>query len=430
MSRESNSGSDKPLLPSLQSAIESINQIPVDGESVQRVVDKASRLAPENTELRQDQKNNWKGKLMFRSAITVVLAAVVITILNVLPGNVSPVFAQVQEALENVQTIQATSRVIGPDGEVIRSMQAWVVEPDLFRQENSMGNVMVMDLSARRAMMFNREIKRGQIVPLYDVEQARASMSELLAVVKGADVDESRLVREYSEDGADYLVYQVDASEGGVAEVVVNRVTHLPHLIIVGGENGSPRVEVSDLKFDEPMDRSLFEIVAPDGFEMEIIPRDDDVDDSGLVLKRDGTFGEIGFGSSAAEIMSVFGEPTNDAVIADGSEMRIINYDPRGVTFKVSPEHGLVMIQLLFSDPSFPSRREFGGSLESGLKIGCNPVEVATTLGEPDERRGLTADEPHGSMAYVTGDIRLSFEFINSEAYGIFLTWTPRGDDE
>jgi hypothetical protein len=199
------------------------------------------------------------------------------------------------------------------------------------------------------------------------------------------------------------------------ATVWVNPKTRLPARIELSPKpDGQPESVIDDLKFDVPLDDSLFDMSVPKGYELrsslpvrgaslasatitiqsttstkptvEIpLPQTPGPAPTGrelekLVLKPGIGIGELKFGATRQRIVAVLGEPQG---VLRGGAVEILEYSGKGLILPVDAKAGLQ--QIMAEGPSASSKprmRPFAGSTDKGIHIGSTRTEIEAAYGK------------------------------------------------
>lgn len=376
----------------------------------------------------------------FQLAATVAVFAVVVGgVMIPWSRSGSRVFAQVQDSVANMKSVQFRLKTFS-GGTATSSYLVAFVSPDFIRAQGT-DEVHILNNSESKVMNLALSQQKAEIRPVYDHASVSRRVMGAYSQLFESRTPANTEVAEQVIEGQKVLKFLM-SFDGGNAVVLADAVTRLPiHMEVDRGKdsNGKPIREVIDqFVFGESLDPAIFAIEAPDGFdvdEMKAIPPGENTDT--YVVSPDSGLGPAQFGISTTEVIAIFGQPdtivTGDAmeVVVDGEGPNLVpdltpggntrsvpanpkytidelRYDSRGVRLTVSSKDGLTRIRCFDELAKGPNSRRFLGKTPENISIGSSWDEVLAAYGEPStmlEKKAAMYSNPSWHFDFRDGKL-------------------------
>ncbi len=210
------------------------------------------------------------------AAIAATAAGIVLMLGMFRTTNDSSLFAQMQQALAKVQTIQCSNSLYRPGEEAAwKTSETMIEEPDRFRDVVTtveMGTLInVVDLSTGRYAACSPANKRCMIGNISNLDQVRSMFDLFVGILRNADSDAATEIDRYQEDGLSLVEYEYLSTigDGGpvLVNVKVNEETALPVAIKFYDSADNLVREIENIVFDDALEDELFSTEVPEGYD-------------------------------------------------------------------------------------------------------------------------------------------------------------------
>jgi hypothetical protein len=389
------SSNDLPI--PLEDAISRISNLAAPTDAVNRLIDSASSEQSVTSQRIDIASRGTSRRSLLRWAVAASIAASALLAVSLWPNSsnnasANNLFANMNQIMSEVKTIEFVSRIVLADGTVQEKMHGFANEENCIRQEND-DLVVILDFEKRKMFQLRLAQKLAKVHSLGRADSTEIFISAVFAVIRGEDPGNAQWVGEHVIEGIQVVEYEVKM-EDAVANIFIEVDTSRPVKVVqyfgdVGAEHGDVRAEVSDFVFDEPFDESLFEFNVPDGFELQVIEDPGPIHDAGLVMESGAGLGPVEFGFTMAQVIEQFGQPTTISVGKDVGpfENDVLFYQSRGFQLQVHPTHGVVIIAATNAS-LMGGNEKFTGQYAGGIRIGDGMEEVVEILGQPTRKEG------------------------------------------
>lgn len=392
---------------------------------------------------RTSPRQLWSVGLPVLATIAVVVAVAAILFW---PTNSNTAFAQVQEALQEIQSIQYTvlSKHDDWQGEPKTfTTHVKIVEPHWSRSETIDGDLVIANWDEGRQLSINHKEKSAKFYELKPDLDFIASRLGFLNTIRNISTQATKRVGETDFDGVPAEEFLIEMGDREYL-VTVDSETKLP-LQMKYAQDGYEEI-LTDFIFDQEIDARLFVLDAPEGYEVESHTLRDQPEIAKLItVSPESGIDHLGFGSSVEKVIEHLGEPSsqkNHEHIGPGGEVHAsstVLFNELGLRLFFNSE-GLASFSCQSQAHNGPTVHDFAGKTAKGIEIGDTIEDVANAYGEPD-----FADEQmvhyirKGIMFYVregrVGGISISepldeaLEFKVDPETGSYEVWVGGNDN-
>ena len=325
-------------------------------------------------------------------------------------GNRAFAFETVQDKVKQTKSITMT--VVDSADPTKESDRIRILADGRVRIDEASGNYTVVDPKAE--VHLTVDVKRKTAI-LFRGMKNRSPM-ELYRIIREIKKDEVRKLPAQKIDGKEAEVFVARLKTAGADEEItvwVDVATQLPVRIsqALPAEHDQPKKTLRyDLKFDQPIEESLFSIVPPEGyvatergFAGKLQPAKEESLQAPTVTLGSG-IGPVAFGMGAKEIVEKLGEP--DKVDGKGTAL---DYLSRGFSIHVSPKRGALII-ICYTQATFAIEvQDFAGKTKEGIAMGATSEAIVKAYGPPDETK------VDGATKHLSYRTKLGAEFMLSE---------------
>jgi hypothetical protein len=177
---------------------------------------------------------------------------------------------------------------------------------------------------------------------------------------------------------------------------------------------------LDDLRFDVPLDDSLFSMKPPAGYTFQdyggptreqLQPPATTREAESLLLTPGVGVGDVKFGATSKQIIAAFGKPETTAL-----QGMSLAYPSRGMGFLVHPKAGLQNISVYAASGVLWNAHDFPGQTSQGIRMGSTRAEVEKAYGPPDTAVG---NDVQSHLSY--NKLGLAINFINGKVTFIWM---------
>lgn len=233
---------------------------------------------------------------MSAAAVFCVVTALAVWVLLPTPGSVA--WADVVQRLNEVKTVAFKVTIAAPDGQTM-VFRNRVRQPDRMRMETDkpLPVTNIVDMTAGKMMVLVHPEKVAQPVDVGDQLRTNPGTQDWFGRIKKLlDAPREEIGRR-EVSGVRAVGYKVSRGKETMT-VWIDPATDLPVEMDFRAFAGGSTITVSDWEFDRPMDESLFELKAPEGYALREpmnMSRGGSLEDVAATLKlwvdaRGGTF--------------------------------------------------------------------------------------------------------------------------------------------
>lgn len=362
-----------------------------------------------------------------RAAVAMSIAlAIAVFVTGVMFFSSQPVaFAQVQDALRKVKTIQFERAVDVDDkrlgGKSTLQERGMIVEPDRSRFETLDGkHIRVTDRKAKRQLNLMTKERIAYVTEEFASAEYIATerrWQEWVRMVIDMKTEAKRIGE--VEVGGHRAVEFFVKGDSTETTFLVDKTTRLPLRIetTTALATGSYKAVYTNLRFDEPIDESLFDTQPPAGYVvkpmvvLEGTGKDHkrkevaaEIGKDWIVSPRTG-IGPIRFGMSTEQIVAVLGRPGTivnsnvSLVIGYGKPgeqidpsykpgpdemmvrhkeipVEVLTYGVAGIQLYVAKTEGLIQVNCVGQSTHGVSTLNFAGRTDKGIGLGASVDEV------------------------------------------------------
>ncbi len=403
----------------------------------------------------------------------VALLAAVIAWLRPADFRATLAFADVQEAVRQVETVIADvhhPQCPHQDFRLFLRRQS-----NRVRMEWSNGFVMIRDGKEGKALALNPESKTAMLTR---GPADAASFGELFNKLLNIEQDAAKRLGEQTFDGRKLVGFELRPLESQRSDmkhrVWVDPQTRLPvRNEYVPLDPDNPRTaslhKIATFTFNRPLDESLFSMEPPDGytlsgaapFEMPSPPPPEEPALASPVISPGAGIGEARFGMSAEEVMKVLGKPqriqeyrrlkpeeeraiqevlkkAEEENLDESQKNRLLNearkksypttrepdgvrleYSDRGFVLNVERDRGVLGVECYAWHPGM---RPFSGKTDRGIGMGASIEEIEKAYGPPDVKREAEA----GACFLLYRRLGLDFQTVGGKVS--FITARATGN--
>lgn len=325
-------------------------------------------------------------------------------------------FAEVVERVSRASTFTAT--VVDADqrhkvmarGNVIRNEM-----PDgrVFLYDQDSGRAIQLDPARKQAVTFVMSTQPADV----QEQIRRLGADPNLKSIGQREIEGRRLL------GFSGTVTLPATTETQHLEVWVDPDSRLPVQIAEVPANGPAKTVLTDIRFDLPLDDSLFILSPPAGYQVmdlgglsrdELKPPPTTEEASALTLKPGTGIGEARFGMSREEVERALGRP--EVVQANGLSLL---YASKGFSVLIHPKGGLQAVTVFERESVLGNVHTFAGTTDKGVGIGASAEQVEAAYGVPDRRES-------GGAAWIYEKLGLTVVLSDGNVSSISLRQPTR----
>ena len=390
----------------LGQAISNLTKLEAPRDAVERLVDHAS-LRPSPTRANPlRQKANWQRWLGLTAA-----AAMIVGLYCLAPFFQSKdLFANMQQAIEK-QNFRCVTRIVDGEDNTLGTIRSFVDESGSIRQEIQNGPVIVADFREAQMLTLEAANRTATISPIFGVESNENFFFEIVRVLTG-DLEGSAEEVGTTQEGDRTLIEFEVAGVNVEANVFINVETNLPEKVVLPQGNVTTAV-LTDFEFNLNLERELFSITPPEGYEILEVSFDPD-GMTPMVLSPANGLGPVSFGATIDQTIAQFGQPDSqfeteiEVFTAEGPVIKqktVLIYDSRGFQVQVHPDQGVFLISCFDRKDGQMGTRRFAGNYLEQIEFEMGVAEVESLLGAPYLRDGMTESETEGTLTYYDEDL-------------------------
>ncbi len=360
--------------------------------------------------------------------ILVTSLVLVFGFLVLFPVSSNTAFAQVQEALERVKTLQYT--VLDKHDNWLGKPKTFetrvvIVEPHWSFSESKQSGVWISDSSQEQRLNIRHDLKTATFYETKSSAESQAKAALFAEKIWNIPVNATRRIGKTNFNGTHAEQFYVNFGDREFL-VTIDSKTKLPIRMEYNRE-GFQEV-FTDFVFDEEIDESLFALEAPDGYQVvehQLAAPPEFA--SSLVVSPETGVNECDFGSLIEEVTEFLGEPSDrkDYTIPgpDGGihSSTTLTYNSLGLTVFFNSD-GLASINCHSQERNGTTFHDFQGKTDRGVEIGDSRDRLVEVYGDPDFenresiryiRQGISFDLADGNVAGINVseplDPRLNF---------------------
>ena len=383
--------------------IEAVNRL-IESQSEDRLAALIGNSATKDSAVAKQQavqtNRSRSAGLLFPSyrqlSVAALLMVAAFFAANIMFSKQNNLYANMQDFMARVASIECTSTVTDADGKVLRTFKGFVEDGGRFRQVSENGAVTVADLNLQQAMRLDPDTKEARIFPLIKADESLRMFYAIIDLLRGEDIDSAKEIARRDFDGTTLVEYEVKSSDL-TAHVLVDLASNTPTSIEIHDLNANYDVTVDQFVFDEPLDSNLFELAAPTDYKVTHVKRVAVIDSSDLVLTAGVGLGPVKFGFSTEQVVELLGEPDEQFQVPDRAMVKgkwieiqknVLDYRQLGIQIQIDPAHGVLGITCHQSRGDVVSAGQpFSGSLKIGevtVTIGDPVKHILASLGKPE----------------------------------------------
>lgn len=350
-----------------------------------------------------------KGQLRFGVPLLGTCAAVLLLGAIVFWPGSKTVFAQVQEALEEINTVRYSVFDVHGDKATYLT-RVTIQEPHLTRAESEHSGVSISNTKDGILLSLN---DRNKTATFYEINQNvidQQKQRNYLDSLKEIPENAIRRLEDTTFNGCPAEKYLAKRGEREFV-VTIDAETKLP--VEMKFTRGDFIEIITDFEFDVELDQELFSMKVPEGYRKveKKIGTQHPLAQTLIVSPSDG-LNHLGFESSIEDVIQFLGEPASRDDRKD--------VDPLGgehqSTYLHYPNAGL---RLFFNTSGLTSITceahsrviDFAGAMDSGIKFGDSIEKVKEIYGDPEVvsessllylRRGMSIATRNGNVCGLT----------------------------
>ena len=359
----------------LDAALESIRQADIPEFPYDKIVDQPS---VQLSGLKPGDRS-WFSIPLFATCAALLLAISIIA----WPSSKQSAFAQVQEALNRLKTLQYTVYDIHGDRKTYIT-KIIIEEPDNYRVESEHGGTTITNGRSKENLRLDHKTKTATFFETSRSKDAQQAQTDLLAFYKNIPAHATERLGQDTYEGKSVEKFVAGAGDRKFI-VTVDSQTMLP--IKMEYEQGDFKEIITDFIFDAKLDAKLFAMNVPEGYTVkrQTIGSQHPLATK-LVVSPTKGLNHLEFGSSIQAVIEFLGEPnaqSDEEMVSpfDGNTIRssTLYYRNAGLSIFFNSA-GMASIDC----ESHSQVIDFAGKTDQGIGLGDTVEQVINAYGKPE----------------------------------------------
>lgn len=443
----------------LDLSIHALSARTVDQACVERVIQRALQLKSDVAETRHppvmtpETDNGFTATRVNMRLLQSICGGVAALICVASTGwlfvsNGKNAFAQVQEAVTNIRSVQFRISDFQNERAPLVTTSTFVTGVGA-RREGPNGIESIVNLKEKKSLTINHKAKTATLHQLYITDASQSQISKFFQVIRSSSFSEVKVLAPGTLDGKQVDRYAFQ--DHGNYTVSVDPASKLPVRMEMNLEHGLSsdrrfREVIDDFVYDMPVDESQFEIEPPADYRLEVVAQPADrkpLDVSNFIVSAERGFNGLPFGSTKEQVLNKLGAPdfvrekqlstgNSDAAetvavaplpnpVDDGSieppmiVSSYLYYPSLGFDLTIGRK-GLESIRCYGRDRMGDLARDFLGKTDKAIRLGWPLRKVIAEHGKPEVRtsgRDEVLYYPHAGYQFM---------FVNSKLIDIRVT--------